>query len=351
MKYAVIAALLATNTQALTGCKKGLGAKIYSDSKCKEDANAEHTLLDDDVAKTGKCVSHKATKEDKEALAFAKTTLADKEKADVDATKKYERCTDLDVFKTGETTPGTDRENLISVEDKYDKHYQAIKAAWIKSEASKAKVAAYIDKNPSATTKVNQFQAAYKALWILEDVKEGDREETDITAQKAVVKPLEEALPENADKALLKQAVKDEKAFDDQMKVVDGDDVVNFKKYLKLDKATDDAKVAVTDQKNVLATAENKVDDHTFPFSLPAMPRLVSTLRSGMARNARVIHKQITPLNGANAPSSVMSTTRLPVPLLSRLLPSLLLPSPALSSETFDRPTMQTNCISYLSKH
>merc|ERR1719240_354363 len=210
MKYAVIAALLATNTQALTGCKKGLGAKIYSDSKCKEDANAEHTLLDDDVAKTGKCVSHKATKEDKEALAFAKTTLADKEKADVDATKKYQICTDLDVFKTGETTPGTDRENMISVEDKYDKHYQAIKAAWIKSEASKAKV--------------NQFQAAYKALWILEDVKEGDRDETDITAQKAVVKPLEEALPEYADKALLKQAVKDEKAFDDQMKVVDGDD-------------------------------------------------------------------------------------------------------------------------------
>merc|ERR1719240_1325640 len=68
MKYAVIAALLATNTQALTGCKKGLGAKIYSDSKCKEDANAEHTLLDDDVAKTGKCVSHKATKEDMKPL-------------------------------------------------------------------------------------------------------------------------------------------------------------------------------------------------------------------------------------------------------------------------------------------
>merc|ERR1719240_1615030 len=351
MKYAVIAALLATNTQALTGCKKGLGAKIYSDSKCKEDANAEHTLLDDDVAKTGKCVSHKATKEDKEALAFAKTTLADKEKADVDATKKYQRCTDLDVFKTGETTPGTDRENMISVEDKYDKHYQAIKAAWIKSEASKAKLAAYIDKNPSATTKVNQFHAAYKALWILEDVKEGDREETDITAQKAVVKPLEEALPENADKALLKQAVKDEKAFDDQMKVVDGDDVVNFKKYLKLDKARDDAKVAVTDQKNVLATAEKKVDDHTFAILTTCDAKAGVHIKVWDGENARVIHKQITPLNGANAPSSVMSTTRLPVPLLSRLLPSLLLPSPALSSETFDRPTMQTNCISYLSKH
>ena len=66
---------------------------------------------------------------------------------------------------------------------------------------------------------------------------------------------------------MLKQAVKDEKAFDDQMKVVDGDDVVNFKKYLKLDKAKDDAKEAVTEQKNVLKTAEKKVDDHTFAIS------------------------------------------------------------------------------------
>lgn len=55
MKYAVIAALLATNTQALTGCKKGIGAKVYSDSSCKDESHVTHKMLEDDIEKTGKC--------------------------------------------------------------------------------------------------------------------------------------------------------------------------------------------------------------------------------------------------------------------------------------------------------
>lgn len=81
MKYAVIAALLASNTQALTGCKKGLGTKIYSDDKCKEAATAEFTLLDKDVSKTGSCQSEESTKEMKDAVTTANENLAEKEKA------------------------------------------------------------------------------------------------------------------------------------------------------------------------------------------------------------------------------------------------------------------------------
>ena len=71
MKYAVIAALLASNTQALPGCKKGIGAKVYSDSKCTTTAHTEHIMFEEDIPNTGKCVTHKATEDDKKALAFS----------------------------------------------------------------------------------------------------------------------------------------------------------------------------------------------------------------------------------------------------------------------------------------
>ena len=91
MKYAVIAALLASNTQALTGCKKGLGTKIYSDDKCKEAAHTEFTLLDKDVSKTGKCDSHKAGNKTIKAKADAKKHLAEKVDLAEKATTKYQR--------------------------------------------------------------------------------------------------------------------------------------------------------------------------------------------------------------------------------------------------------------------
>lgn len=125
MKYAVIAALLATNTQALTGCKKGIGAKVYSDSKCKEEAHVTHKMLEEDIANTGKCVSHTATDDDKKAATFAKTTYADKVAASEKALKAYQRCTDLDVLKVDGSG------DKITVEEKYAKDYAAIKKAYV----------------------------------------------------------------------------------------------------------------------------------------------------------------------------------------------------------------------------
>ena len=72
MKYAVIAALLATSTKAApTGCKTGISAKVYSDSKCKEESTSTHKMLEEDLEKTGKCQSYTATKEDVAALKFS----------------------------------------------------------------------------------------------------------------------------------------------------------------------------------------------------------------------------------------------------------------------------------------
>ena len=74
MKYAVIAALLAT-ASAKTQCKKGLGVKVFSDKACKNDAHEEHVMVEEDIAKTGTCESHKATEKEIAALSGAKETL------------------------------------------------------------------------------------------------------------------------------------------------------------------------------------------------------------------------------------------------------------------------------------
>ena len=97
MKYAVIAALLASNTQALTGCKPGIATKVYSDSKCKESTTSEFTLLDKDVEKTGKCQSFKATENDVLAVTMATKALKKKEDAAKYATSNFARNSDIDV--------------------------------------------------------------------------------------------------------------------------------------------------------------------------------------------------------------------------------------------------------------
>ena len=96
MKYAVIAALLASNTQALTGCKKGLGTKIYSDEKCKEATTAEFTLLDKDVEKTGSCQSFEATKDEVNAVATAEESLKTKQATYKTAKDAFQRNKEID---------------------------------------------------------------------------------------------------------------------------------------------------------------------------------------------------------------------------------------------------------------
>ena len=81
MKYAVIAALLATSNAAeLTGCKKGLKAKFYKDSKCEKDSHGTMTSLESDLAKTGKCQPHTATADDHKYLKTATQNLESSKK-------------------------------------------------------------------------------------------------------------------------------------------------------------------------------------------------------------------------------------------------------------------------------
>jgi len=217
MKYAVIAALLATSTQALTGCHKGIGAKVYSDSKCKEETTATHTMLEEDLEKTNKCVTYTATKEDKAALKFSQKTLEDKTAVSNKALKSFQKSSALDVRNSADTDD-------VSVDEKYSKDYAAIKTAYVTKEKSVAVVKAYTEENPSSVTDVKKYAEEYMKLWKLQDVPEDDQKATDITDQKKVVAPLEEKLPKNLDVKLVQQAVKDKKAFEDLMEKVDGAD-------------------------------------------------------------------------------------------------------------------------------
>ena len=80
MKYAVIAALLATVTTAktTTGCKKGITGAFYSDKECKTEAKTTFNFMEKHVKETGKCNSNSATKDDHAAL---ETTNAQYKKA------------------------------------------------------------------------------------------------------------------------------------------------------------------------------------------------------------------------------------------------------------------------------
>ena len=56
MKYAVIAALLATcNAAELSGCKTGVKVKVYKDSKCEKDSSGTFSAAESDLKNTGKC--------------------------------------------------------------------------------------------------------------------------------------------------------------------------------------------------------------------------------------------------------------------------------------------------------
>jgi len=82
MKFAVFAALVASSN-ALTGCKKGIQGKVYTDSGCSKDAHSSFNLIEKHVSKTGKCNTHEATEDDKNALVTAtKDFKAQKKVAD-----------------------------------------------------------------------------------------------------------------------------------------------------------------------------------------------------------------------------------------------------------------------------
>merc|ERR1719362_2085818 len=125
MKYAVLAALLATVSAAdkkANGCKPGITGKLYSDTTCKTEVKSTFTLMEHHVKFTGDCVTGKASTDqvDNAATAasnFKKAQRETKKKLDVvnavekiqvdDATKKEDPKTLLNTLLLPPTTMNT----------------------------------------------------------------------------------------------------------------------------------------------------------------------------------------------------------------------------------------------------
>jgi uncharacterized protein YaiL (DUF2058 family) len=93
MKYAVIAALLATTTSAASGCKPGIVAKVFEKKGCKEGGNESTKYTsEEEIAKSGECQASEPKKDKKtgkvpdvEALKASKAALVKEEKKLKDA--------------------------------------------------------------------------------------------------------------------------------------------------------------------------------------------------------------------------------------------------------------------------
>jgi len=149
MKYAVIAALLATASAKPTGCKKGLGVKVYSDEKCKNDAHEEHVMVEADEGKTGKCESFEAEEKDVTAVVSAKKTVEKAKKDAKIAKDKFNRNSDYDVTNAAGDTG--------MAPDVYKPVYADIKAAYVKKENSAKVVQDFKDANDSTKAGINAY--------------------------------------------------------------------------------------------------------------------------------------------------------------------------------------------------
>merc|ERR1719453_1496594 len=253
MKFAVYAALIATSS-ALTGCKKGIQGKVYTDSACSKDAHSSFNLIEKHVSKTGKCQTHEATDDDKKALTTAAkdlkaaTKITDAKKVTLDAQAKIE-VDDSTVTADKKVKEMTVAEAFHSDYPELMKEYMA----WLAAQKAYAEHK-LIFKKPADLTAVEAYHTAQKA-WM----KKSMNPETDETAQKnamdalaATKKTAEEALPT------------DPKA---DVKIIDADvsTELNYKKFkeTKIDTKTDLNKDCVTatkcSQQNIEKLTKNYI--------------------------------------------------------------------------------------------
>ena len=149
MKYAVIAALLATTTSAATGCKPGIEAKAFDKKGCKGDGAEMTRFTKDEISKTGECQGtapklDKKTKKnaDVEVLKDSEAKLKTLEKTLTDAETKLKTEDDEVKMKEGVSDTKGKLPTLV-----LKKAYAPLEKAYFKKMASKEKFDAYKNAN------------------------------------------------------------------------------------------------------------------------------------------------------------------------------------------------------------
>merc|ERR1719240_1435836 len=128
MKYAVFAALVASSS-ALTGCKKGIEGKFYTDAKCSEKSHSSFRFMEKDVKDTGKCKEHHSSEDDNKALATAKKDLKTAEAA----TKAVPKIVVDDLSVTDKTKM---RAKEVSAAEAFNAQWPSLKEKFNKWRAS-----------------------------------------------------------------------------------------------------------------------------------------------------------------------------------------------------------------------
>lgn len=253
MKYAVIAALLATAQAAEpAGCKAGITTKIYSDKECSDDAHTTVTALESDVEKMNTCQVHKASADELEALEHSKAKLAEKEKLAATAVRKLGQEPDIE--------SGEEKDQVPKI---YKTEYPKIKAAYVANEATKTYIENYKkEANDEEDGDVDAYITAFDAL-----AAEKAKENADAAKVKELTTALDAAakkLDKAADVTKIQKSTAHQAAYDKEMEAVDTTHVANVESYLKKDVAVDNANAAVEEYKNVVTQAEEKIDAATY---------------------------------------------------------------------------------------
>ena len=253
MKYAVIAALLATAQAAdPAGCKAGITTKIYNDDKCSDDAHTTVTALESDVEKMNTCQVHKATDDELEALEHSKAKLAEKEKLAAKAVKNLGQEPDI--------TSGGESDQVPKI---YKAEYPKIKAAYVANKATVDYIAKYKEEaNDEEDGDVDAYIEAFDAL-ATENAKENKDPDTvkDLTTKlDAAAKKLDKT----ADVKKIQKSTADKEALKKEMEAVDGTHTDAVNSYLEKDVAVDNANAVVEEYKNVVTQAEEKIDAATY---------------------------------------------------------------------------------------
>ena len=156
MKFAVFAALVASSS-ALTGCKKGISGKFYTDSKCAKESHSSFRFMEKDVKDTGKCKPHHSKKEDDTSLATAKKAL---KKAVADTKVESDKLEALDKIKVDDlsiTDKSKERSKMVTAKEAFNAEWPLLKEKYLKWRKSEDAYTTYL-----ATFKIDAEHEAVK---------------------------------------------------------------------------------------------------------------------------------------------------------------------------------------------
>lgn len=217
MKFAVYAALVASSS-ALTGCKKGIAGKFYTDSKCATESHSSFRFMEKDVKDTGDCKSHHSSEDDNKALATSKKDLKTAKAATEVEAKKLKNLDKITVDDLSVTDKTKERAKQVTAAEAFNAEWPTLKEKYNKWRKSEDAYKKYLD-----TFKINDerltviaYHKKYHDWYELNDALPDTPSTAEKDALDAAKTQMDTAMghiPKNTDKELIQQEVKDSEDF------------------------------------------------------------------------------------------------------------------------------------------